>query len=146
MSAEKKITYDDVRFVRMRFSEASYLNRRIISLNLQIEYVENRMAGVSSPRTDEPMKHGSPTSSPPFLELMMEEERLVGERTAYQNQLTEFEWVMMALDDDTRRYATEMYILGERHEKVAERHHYTRQGLYDRINRGIRKVLQCKHD
>lgn len=138
----KQETKDEVKHIIRGLYDCSYYNRKIIHINNELEAIDNRLLGVSSPCIKEYIiENHKPFTQKDKLELILKEEEKINLREKYANKILKYESLIESLDDEIKRFVVELYILQKKHSEVAYDHHYSRQALYDKINRAIAKSL-----
>lgn len=135
---------EEIKHLIRQLNDTSYYNRKIIHINNELECIRNELVGVSSPTfKGYVIENHKPFTHSKYLELITKEEELILKREYFANEILKHENLIQSLSDDIRKHVIELYILQYRHNEVARHYNYTRQGLYNKINREILKVLHC---
>lgn len=132
MNQEQK---EEIEHIILKIKDTGYLNKKIININNQLEVINTQLIGVSSPEFKFYMiENKKPYSSSNMIKLMMQEEELLEQRNQLEQQILEYEYLIMSLDYDVRKMVTELYVLKRKHSIVARDNNYTRQAMYKKIN------------
>lgn len=139
MNQEQK---EEIEHIILKIKDTGYLNKKIISINNQLEDINVQLQGVHSCQIKNYyIENKKPYSHSNKLYLMMKEEELINLREKISSEIIEYENIVEALDPDTKEIVIDLYILKKRHSDVAKKYHYTRQTIYEKINRNFLKVL-----
>ena len=132
---------EEIEFTILKIKECSYLNKKIISINNQLEEINNSLIGISSPAVKPYIiENKKPYSHSNQLELIMKEEELIRKREMLSNEILAYESVVEALDPDVKAMVIDLYILRRRHEEVARKYFYNRTAMYKKINSNLLKA------
>lgn len=132
---------EEIEFTILKIKECSYLNKKIISINNQLEEINNSLIGVSSPAVKPYIiENKKPYSHSNQLELIMKEEELIRKKEMLSNEILAYESVVEALDPDVKAMVIDLYILRRRHEEVARKYFYNRTAMYKKINSNLLKA------
>ena len=137
MNKEQK---DEIEHIILKLKDTSYLNKKIININNELEVVNTLLTGLSSVEFKPYIiENKKPYSDANRMELIMKEEELITMRNSIQKQIMEYEPLIQELDEDTKRIVVDLFILKKRHSVVAKENHYTRQAMYKKINSNFLK-------
>lgn len=135
---------EEIEFTILKIKECSYLNKKIISINNQLEEINNSLIGVSSPAVKPYIiENKKPYTHSGQLELIMREEELIKQRDRYAREILAYEYVIESLEPEVKEMVIDLYILRKRHEEVAKKHYFDRRTMYRRINADILKNAHC---
>ena len=131
----KQCEKEEIEHIILKLKDTSYLNKKIININNQLEVINTQLVGLSSPKFKSyVIENKAPYSMANTIKLMMQEEELIEQRNKYEQQILEYEDLLMSFDEDVRKMVIELYILKRKHSIVARDNNYSRQAMYKKIN------------
>ncbi len=136
---------EEIKHIIRGLYDCSYYNKKIIDINNKLEAISVELIGISSPVIKECIiENKKPYTHKNKFELIMKEDELIKERENYSQKILKYESLIQSLDYEIRKYVIDLYIVQKKHSDIATKHHYSRQALYNKINRALAKVLHCK--
>ena len=140
-----EVTNADIKQFIRDVTSCGYYNRKIISINNDLENIRSEMVGIKSiaPK-NYIIENKKPFSLQKLNSLIIDEEKLIIARDNYQKRILEVDYYFSKLPFEIQEMMIKLYIVGMNHERTARIYHLDRSTLYRNINKEIKKILAEK--
>lgn len=137
-----EITNADIKQFIRDVTSCGYYNRKIISINNDLENIRSEMTGIKSIAPKNYIIENKKLFSLQKLNsLIIDEEKLIIARDNYQKRILEVDYYFSKLPLEIQEMMIKLYIVGMNHERTARIYHLDRSTLYRNINKEIKKIL-----